>query len=590
MFRSKLRRLYIPNPILSKILSTLDTKDKKRFKLFIILQFFNSVLDTIAILLSGVLVSIAYSYSTDTKPNQLLFRFIEFWAQQGVVLGKLILIIGTSIATLLAVRTVSTLFTSYRSYCFLANLSGRQSSELAKRFFTTGFAWIRRKNIQEVAFVATQGVENIYIGALGQYMTYLSDMLFVVIVATVLFIVNPLLMLISAGIFVSLGMISYMYTTKRVTIFSKALTQNTIKGNIKVNNLVKLFREITVSGNTKSLLDDFSKFRTESSLNFAKLNWIQIVPKFSVEIVIVIGTFAVTVASALTMGFSSAMATMTVFLTATTRVAPAALRIQQALTQINSYLSQSAIVLEYTQEFGKIIDHPLNTFHEIEVQKVSPLLPPSIQVSNLSFSYAGDTKSTLTDINLNVAGGESLAIIGESGAGKTTLCDLMLGVLSTPTGVVLIDGMPPREYQERNPLKVAYLSQEPYLFNGTIRENVVLAVKHRTSDAEIWEALRKSRIADFVENLPGKLDFFLDGDSRIMSGGQAQRISIARTLFHEPLLVFLDEPTSALDVETEKDFLATLDSLSGKATIITIAHNPETIKRMDKTFRLANEK
>jgi len=140
----------------------------------------------------------------------------------------------------------------------------------------------------------------------------------------------------------------------------------------------------------------------------------------------------------------------------------------------------------------------------------------------------------------------------------------------------------------RNPLKVAYLSQEPYLFHGTIRENIVLDPGLQHDDVQIWEALKKSKIADFVAGLPGRLDYFIQGESKVFSGGQAQRISIARALFHEPILVFLDEPTSSLDPETENDFLETLDSLKGKATIVTIAHKPETIHRMNIVVKLSN--
>jgi ABC-type bacteriocin/lantibiotic exporter with double-glycine peptidase domain len=406
-------------------------------------------------------------------------------------------------------------------------------------------------------------------------------------VAIALFVVNPLLMAISVSTFLLLGTFSYLYTSKRVAIYSKLLSENTILGNIKVSKLVKLFREVTVSGNSEALISDFSEFRNRSSLNFAKLNWIQIVPKFSVEIVIVLGTFAVTVTSALTLGFASAMSTMTIFLTATSRVAPAALRIQQALTQINSYLTQSALVLEYTREIKDMgNNHGMDS--EDQYTNMENLKPPSILVSKLSYSYLGAQANVLNSVDLTIDSGESVAIVGESGAGKTTLCDLMLGILKPTSGEILIDGLSPRDFQLRNPLKVAYLSQEPYLFHGTIRENIVLDPGLQYDDVQIWEALKKSKIADFVAGLPGRLDYFIQGESKVFSGGQAQRISIARALFHEPILVFLDEPTSSLDPETENDFLETLDSLKGKATIVTIAHKPETIHRMNIVVKLSN--
>jgi len=587
MLIQKLKKVFVPNPVLSEVLSTLDANDQRKFKAFILLQFVNSMLDTMAILMSGVLVSLGYSYSSGTPTAAVFDPLINLASRNGVGIKTLIAILGVAIASLLAIRTVSTLFTSYKSYQFLAIVSGRQAASLVKGIYGSGFSWIRRKNIQEVSFVATQGVENIFIGALGQYMIYISDLVFVAIVAIALFVVNPLLMAISVSTFLLLGTLSYLYSSKRVAIYSKLLSENTILGNIKVSKLVKLYREVTVSGNSEALISDFSEFRNRSSLNFAKLNWIQIVPKFSVEIVIVLGTFAVTVTSALTLGFASAMSTMTIFLTATSRVAPAALRIQQALTQINSYLTQSALVLEYTREI-KDMGNRYGIDLEDQYKNMENLQPPSILVSKLSYSYFGAEANVLSSVDLAIGSGESVAIVGESGAGKTTLCDLMLGILKPTSGEILIDGLSPRDFQLRNPLKVAYLSQEPYLFHGTIRENIVLDPGQQHDDVRIWEALKKSKIADFVAGLPGRLDYFIQGESKVFSGGQAQRLSIARALFHEPILVFLDEPTSSLDPETENDFLETLDSLKGKATIVTIAHKPETIHRMNTVVKLSN--
>ena len=587
MLNQKLKKVFVPNPVLSEVFSTLDSKEQRKFKAFILLQFLNSMLDTIAILMSGVLVSLGYSYSTGSPPAAVFDPLIKMGSRNGADIKSLIAILGVAIASLLAIRTISTLFTSYKTYRFLAIVSGRQAASLVQGIYGSGFSWIRRKNIQEVSFVATQGVENIYIGALGQYMIYISDLVFVTIVAIALFVVNPLLMVISVSTFLFLGTLSFLYSSKRVAIYSKLLSENTILGNIKVSKLVKLFREVTVSGYSKALISDFSEFRNRSSLNFAKLNWIQIVPKFSVEIVIVLGTFAVTVTSALTLGFASAMSTMTIFLTATSRVAPAALRIQQALTQINSYLTQSALVLEYTRDIkGKSNDYVVDL--DDHYKNMENLQPPSILVSNLSYSYIGAQTNVLSSVDLFIASGESVAIIGESGAGKTTLCDLMLGILTPTSGEILIDGLSPLDFQMRNPLKVAYLSQEPYLFHGTIRENIVLDPNQQYDEERVWEALKKSKIAEFVEELPGQLDYFIQGESKVFSGGQAQRISIARALFHEPILIFLDEPTSSLDPETENDFLETLDSLKGKATIITIAHKPETIHRMNSAVKLSN--
>jgi ABC-type bacteriocin/lantibiotic exporter with double-glycine peptidase domain len=454
------------------------------------------------------------------------------------------------------------------------------------QIFSNGYAWLKGKKSQELAFLTTQGVENIYVGTLGQYMIYVTDLLFITLVSVVLLIINPTLMFVSMSIFMILGGISHRFSSKRVSQYSSLLSKNTIEGNIKVNRITRLFRESLVSGSYVSLINDFYDFRKAASLNFARLSWIQIVPKFSVEVVIVIGTFAVTLTSAATMGFSQAMATMTIFLAATSRLAPAALRIQQSLTGINSYLAQSTETLNSMAEVSTIKEPYLEFLNLEDVHKDNS--PPVIEFRNVYFGYDDKSEFVLKDVNLIIESGDSVAIVGESGVGKSTLCDLILGMLIPNSGVVEIGGYSPRVFEEANPNRVSFLSQETFLFPGTIRDNVALGLDaSKFADAQIWEALQNAKAASFVESLPGKLDYIIDGLTNELSGGQAQRIGIARALFSSPTLLILDEPTSSLDLETEKAFVETLTTLQGVATVVVIAHRPETLKGVNKIIELS---
>lgn len=583
------KKLIFPNSKLIHVFSNLSKKEKIHYALYIVFQFINSLLDTTAILLSGLLVSLGYSFATGVSPSGVA----EFVLKSPLFVNHdfkfAILSIGITIVILLGIRTVFSLFVTFRSYRYLASLSAKNSLEFMSQIFANGYGWLKRKKSQELAFLTTQGVENIYVGTLGQYMIYITDLLFISLVSIVLLLINPILMFVSMTIFLILGGISHRYSSKRVSEYSSLLSENTIEGNIQVNKISKLFRESLVSGSYVSLTNDFYNFRKSASLNFAKLSWIQIVPKFSVEVVIVIGTFAVTITSAATMGFSQAMATMTIFLAATSRLAPAALRIQQSLTGINSYLAQSAETLKSMAEVKEIKE----TVPEFLNAGTSETFesPPRIEFTNVSFHYDDSSEFVLQDISLVIEPGDSVAIVGESGAGKSTLCDLVLGMLTPSSGFVKIAGQSPRLFEKNNPNKVSYLSQETFLFPGTIRENVALGFDpSKITDTQIWEALQKAKASSFVELLPGKLDFKIDGLTSSLSGGQAQRIGIARALFSQPTLLILDEPTSALDLETEKAFIETLTSLQGLATVAVIAHRPETLKGVNKIIEFSNNK
>jgi len=583
------RKIIFPNSELIHVFSSLSKKEKMHYVLYIVFQFINSLLDTSAILLSGLLVSLGYSFATGVSPSGIAESILESPLFVNHDFKFAILSIGLTIVILLGIRTIFSLFVTFRSYKYLASLSAKNSLQFMSQIFSNGYGWLKRKKPQELAFLTTQGVENIYVGTLGQYMIYITDLLFINLVSIVLLLINPILMFVSMTIFMILGGLSHRYSSKRVSEYSSLLSKNTIEGNIQVNKISRLFRESLVSGSYVSLTNDFYNFRKSASLNFARLSWIQIVPKFSVEVVIVIGTFAVTITSAATMGFSQAMATMTIFLAATSRLAPAALRIQQSLTGINSYLAQSAETLKSMAEV-KAIKEPDPEFLNPGASEMFES-PPRIEFTNVSFRYDDSSEFILHDINLLIEPGDSVAIVGESGAGKSTLCDLILGMLKPSSGLVEIAGQSPRLFEKVNPNKVSYLSQETFLFPGTVRENVALGFDSSTiTDTQIWEALQKAKASSFVESLPGKLDFKIDGLTNSMSGGQAQRIGIARALFSNPTLLILDEPTSSLDLETEKAFIETLTALQGLATIVVIAHRPETLKGVNKIIEFSNNK
>ena len=583
------RKLIFPNSELIHVFSNLSKKEKMHYVLYIVFQFINSLLDTSAILLSGLLVSLGYSFATGVSPSGIAESILQSPLFVNHDFKFAILSIGLTIVVLLGIRTIFSLFVTFRSYKYLASLSAKNSLQFMSQIFSNGYGWLKRKKPQELAFLTTQGVENIYVGTLGQYMIYITDLLFISLVSIVLLVINPILMFVSMTIFLILGGLSHRYSSKRVSEYSSLLSKNTIEGNIQVNKISRLFRESLVSVSYVSLTNDFYNFRKSASLNFARLSWIQLVPKFSVEVVIVIGTFAVTITSAATMGFSQAMATMTIFLAATSRLAPAALRIQQSLTGINSYLAQSAETLKAMAEV-KEIKETVPEFLNADLSETFES-PPRIEFTNVSFRYDDSSEFVLQDVSLLIEPGDSVAIVGESGAGKSTLCDLILGMLTPSSGFVKIAGQSPRLFEKSNPNKVSYLSQETFLFPGTVRENVALGLDSSTiTDTQIWEALRRAKASSFVELLPGKLDFKIDGLTNSLSGGQAQRIGIARALFSNPTLLILDEPTSSLDLETEKAFIETLTALQGLATIVVIAHRPETLKGVNQIIEFSNNK
>ncbi len=210
-----------------------------------------------------------------------------------------------------------------------------------------------------------------------------------------------------------------------------------------------------------------------------------------------------------------------------------------------------------------------------------------IFLTNVSYTYPNKKEPVLENVNLKIAHGESVGIIGVTGAGKTTLVDLILGLLKPQTGAVCYGTLDIAQDYAQWQKHIGYIPQNIYLVDDTIRNNVALGVeKERIDDTRVWKALEDAQLADFVRTLEDGLDTVIGERGVRISGGQRQRIGIARALYNDPEILFLDEATSALDNETEKALMDAVNALGKKKTLIIVAHRLTTIEHCDRVFRV----
>ena len=284
-----------------------------------------------------------------------------------------------------------------------------------------------------------------------------------------------------------------------------------------------------------------------------------------------------------------------------TAFAVAAIRIMPSANRINTYISEIA----YSQPCLDYLYENLNESMKMDVngsvtglgkekddnRKERPVLQDKIVLDHITFAYPGTDKNIFTDAHMEVKRGQSVGIMGPSGVGKSTIVDILLGLLHTKEGSITWDGRNIFDNYEAWLAQIGYIPQSIYLVDESIRDNIAFGIDaDKIDDKRIWEVLEEAQLKEFVEELPEGLDTKIGDRGVRISGGQRQRLGIARALYHDPEILVFDEATSALDNDTEKAVMDAVNSFHGKKTMVIIAHRLNTIAKCDVIYKVENEK
>ena len=274
--------------------------------------------------------------------------------------------------------------------------------------------------------------------------------------------------------------------------------------------------------------------------------------------------------------------------------AVAAFRLLPSFNRITEYLG----AIMYQKSAIDSVYHDLKEIEELNKQKENEKkkqannikiqqFNESIVLKDISFAYPNTDKEVLQKLNLTIQKNSSIAFVGQSGAGKTTLADIILGILEPKSGDTLVDGVSIYEDMDAWHRMIGYIPQNIYLMDDTIRNNIAFGIEEKEiDDAKLQKAIEQAQLRELIESLEQGLDTEIGERGVRLSGGQRQRIGIARALYHEPQIMILDEATSALDNDTEKAVMEAIESLHGKMTLVIIAHRLSTIQNCDHVYEV----
>lgn len=329
------------------------------------------------------------------------------------------------------------------------------------------------------------------------------------------------------------------------------------------------------------------KVGAEVARNYAVLNNM---PRLLIETVFIVSVLGFLVVYINGGGDITAMVTtISAFAIAAVRVLPSVNRINTYITEIAYTQPSLDFVYDNLQE-GMKTDAMLaerRAYSQVEKLK----LDHQIELDHISFHYPDSDKNIFEDAHMIVPKGKSVGIIGTSGAGKSTIVDILLGLLHAQTGMITCDGVDIFKNYESWLAQIGYIPQSIYLIDESIRDNIAFGIDaDKIDEKRIWEVLEEAQLKEFVEELPEGLDTTIGDRGVRLSGGQRQRIGIARALYNDPEILVFDEATSALDNDTEAAVMEAVNSFHGRKTMIIIAHRLNTIEKCDMIYKVENMK
>jgi ABC-type multidrug transport system fused ATPase/permease subunit len=403
-----------------------------------------------------------------------------------------------------------------------------------------------------------------------------------------LFVVDPLTSIGTFSIFFLISLFLYKFMHVRASVLGEKSADLNIKSNEKIVEVFGSYRESVVRNRRDYYAREIGKLRYSLADASAETGFLPYVSKYVIESSVVLGALLIGAAQFVLQDAMQAVATLSVFLAAGTRIAPAVLRIQQGTIQIKNSLGAAMPTLDLIELLDKV---KLQSSTNDKLDITHSGFTAEINVKNVSAIYPGMKSPALSDITFDISAGESVAVVGASGAGKTSLIDVLLGVLHTDSGSVAISGLAPAETVMRWPGAIAYVPQDVAIAAGTFRENVALGYPaEEATDDLVMRALKIAHLDEYVNSLPNGIDTEVGERGARISGGQRQRLGIARAMFTQPHLLVLDEATSALDGETEANISDSISALRGSTTVLMIAHRLSTVRNADKIIYLSHGK
>lgn len=575
--------------IFKKLMVLLDGKQKRQMIGIIVLMLIGGILESLGIsLIVPVMTIVIDPGAIQSKPY--LAACYSFFNCQSTT--QFAMIIMLALILVFVIKNIFLYFLNVAQLHFVYTNQFATSQRMMINFMKRPYEYYLNADTSVIQRNITSDVNNMY-GLILSLLQLISEIIVFVCLVAILFIQDARMTLFIAALLISVLLIVKL-VIKPVMVKAGKDNQDYYSGLYKwIDESVTGIKEIKISSKENYFINGYGECGAGYVNAVQKYNLYNSTPRLLIETVCIAGMVGY-------MMFVMWNGTdLTNLLPQLTVLAAAAARLLPSANRINNYTTS---ISYFEPFFMNVSDNLQDEIHDDSVsydpkayRKDAPVtkLPVKreIELKDISYKYPGTETYVLEDADMTIPVGKSVGVVGTSGAGKTTIIDVLLGLLKVENGEILADGVEVRDHYQSWLKNIGYIPQTIFMIDSTIRKNVAFGCPdNEIDDEKVWQALKEAQLDTYVRSLPEGLDTKIGERGIRLSGGQRQRIGIARALFEDPEVLVLDEATSALDGETEAAIMESINRLHGRKTLIIIAHRLQTIEKCDMVYRIKDGK
>lgn len=534
-----------------------------------------SFLDLAGILALGFVASSTVAFLSSGSDPSRVIEFAGF--SLPAVTAKALPWVAAAILVAFLSKAFLALWLTRKMAFFVATIEARAARQIAETIFEGDIELVRSRSRHEVAYAIQFGSPAAFNSILNQAATILAEGALFLFICVGFLLVSPIATAVAVLYFGAIALTIQFFMgslLKRTSALNKATT---IEANGVLGDLIAVFREAATLGIRPSFIQKIYDARVSAASNLAKQTYLKGMPRYIIEAALLVGLGLFVVMQALSGNIIDSAGAIGVFLSGGFRLTAALLPLQTAFLNLKSAtpIADSAHEILASQPLVSAASKSTDRSNKNE----SLRLPAAVKFSAVSFSFGKDKSPAVREASFRIEPGEQVAFIGPSGSGKSTIVDLMAGILTPTNGIVEVSA------EAADFVSISYVPQKPGLIRGSVSDNVALGEPaHAVLDGKVRESLRRANLLEAINALPGGISADIGNYQDGLSGGQIQRLGLARALYTDPQLLILDEATSALDAESESKISEVLSDIRGKVTVVLIAHRLNTVQHADKVF------